>query len=41
VRMVHTAGFEDVRQHGRFNMSFSARRGGVPHVVIHAWGSAG
>ena len=38
LRMVHTAGFEDVRKHGRFDMSFRAQRGGVPHVVIHARG---
>jgi hypothetical protein len=30
-----------VTSHGRFNMSFRARRGGVPHVVIHARGTAG
>jgi tRNA (mo5U34)-methyltransferase len=36
VRMVHTAGFDGVREHGRFNMRFRAQRGGVPHVVIHA-----
>jgi tRNA (mo5U34)-methyltransferase len=41
LRMVHTAGFENVTSHGRFNMSFRARRGGVPHVVIHARGTAG
>lgn len=39
-RMVHTAGFEDVERHGRFNLRFRAGRGGVPHVVIHARGSA-
>ena len=36
VRMVETAGFDDVREHGRFHMRFRAQRGGVPHVVIHA-----
>jgi tRNA (mo5U34)-methyltransferase len=36
--MVHTAGFEDVRRHGRFNMRFRGRRRGVPHVVVHARG---
>ena len=36
LRMVQTAGFDAVREHGRFNMRFRARRGGVPHVVIHA-----
>jgi tRNA (mo5U34)-methyltransferase len=34
--MVRTAGFEDVRNHGKFNMRFRDRRGGVPHVVMHA-----
>jgi tRNA (mo5U34)-methyltransferase len=38
--MVHVAGFEDVRRHGRFNMRFSGSRRGVPHVVIHARGPA-
>ena len=38
-RMVHTAGFEDVSQHGRFNMRFRGRRGGVPHVILHARGA--
>jgi len=38
--MVHTAGFEDVRRHGRFNLRFRDRRGGVPHVVIHGRGTA-
>ncbi len=40
LRMVRTAGFDDVREHGRFNMRFRSQRGGVPHVVIHARGSA-
>lgn len=39
VRMVHTAGFEDVREHGRFKLRFRAQRGGVPHVVLHARGA--
>jgi tRNA (mo5U34)-methyltransferase len=38
--MVRCAGFEDVREHGRFNMRFRGRRKGVPHVVIHARGTA-
>jgi hypothetical protein len=38
--MVHTAGFEDVRRHARFNMRFSGSRRSVPHVVIHARGPA-
>jgi tRNA (mo5U34)-methyltransferase len=40
LRMVHTAGFEDERIHGRFNLTFRSRRGGVPHVVVHARGVA-
>ena len=36
--MVRTAGFENVRRAARFNMGFRAKRGGVPHVVIHARG---
>jgi tRNA (mo5U34)-methyltransferase len=39
ISMVHTAGFEDVGHHGRFNMRFREdRRRGVPHTVIHARG---
>jgi tRNA (mo5U34)-methyltransferase len=39
--MVHTAGFEDVRRHARFQVRFRGkRRGAVPHVVIHARGPA-
>lgn len=34
--MVRAAGFEDVRQHGRFGMRFREGRGSVPHVVVHA-----
>jgi tRNA (mo5U34)-methyltransferase len=34
--MVRCAGFEDVRQHGRFGMRFRDAKGNVPHVVIHA-----
>jgi tRNA (mo5U34)-methyltransferase len=34
--MVRTAGFEDVRRHGRFNMRFRELSGTVPHVVVHA-----
>ena len=41
LRMVHTAGFEDVRRHSRFNLRFRDQRGGVPHVVVHARGGAG
>ena len=37
--MVHAAGFEDVRRHTRLRVPFrGTRRGGVPHVVIHARG---
>jgi tRNA (mo5U34)-methyltransferase len=36
--MVHTAGFDDVRRHARFNMRFRGSRLGVPHVVVHARG---
>lgn len=38
--MVRAAGFESVKRHGRFTMRFRAKRGGVPHVVIHARGPA-
>lgn len=38
--MVRCAGFEDVRKHCTFNMRFRAQKGGVPHVVIHARGTA-
>jgi len=38
--MVRTAGFEDVRRLGRYNMRFRDQRGAVPHVVIHARGPA-
>ena len=38
-RMLWTAGFEDVREHGRFTMR-SPRGFGVRHVVLHADGPA-
>jgi tRNA (mo5U34)-methyltransferase len=38
--MVRCAGFEEVREHGRFRLRFRAQRGAVPHVVIHARGPA-
>jgi tRNA (mo5U34)-methyltransferase len=38
--MVRCAGFEDPRVRSRFNLRFRERRGGVPHVVIHARGPA-
>lgn len=34
--MVRAAGFDNVRENARFTMRFRARRGGVPHVVVHA-----
>ncbi len=34
--MVRCAGFDDVRQHGRFGIRFRERRDQVPHVVVHA-----
>lgn len=39
--MLRCAGFEDVRRHARFLLRFRAQRGGVPHVVMHARGTAG
>jgi tRNA (mo5U34)-methyltransferase len=36
--MVRCAGFEDVQEHGRFQMRFRDQRGAVPHVVLHARG---
>ncbi len=36
--MVRCAGFEDVREHGRFLLRFRGKRKGVPHVVLHARG---
>jgi hypothetical protein len=38
--MVGCAGFEQVEVVRRFNLRFRDQRGGVPHVVIHARGSA-
>jgi tRNA (mo5U34)-methyltransferase len=38
--MVTCAGFADARRHARFQLGFRDRRGGVPHVVVHARGSA-
>lgn len=38
--MVHCAGFEDVRAHGRFKLRFRGERKGVPHLVVHARGGA-
>jgi tRNA (mo5U34)-methyltransferase len=41
-RMVWTAGFEDVREHGTFKVRIRSREGDVtiPHVAIHARGTA-
>ena len=38
--MVRCAGFEEVRQHGRFQMRFRGKRDAVPHMVVHAKGRA-
>jgi tRNA (mo5U34)-methyltransferase len=40
-RMVHTAGFEQVRTLDRFPIRFRGQRRAVPHIVIHARGSGG
>jgi tRNA (mo5U34)-methyltransferase len=40
VEMVRCAGFEDVERHTTFNMRFRDKRKGVPHVVVHARGTA-
>ncbi|MDQ6914764.1 MAG: hypothetical protein M3155_03010, partial [Actinomycetota bacterium] len=40
VAMVRTAGFEEARRHSRFHLRFRAQRGGVPHAVVHARGTA-
>lgn len=37
--MIRTAGFDDVRRHGSFQMMFREIKGAVPHVVIHAKGT--
>ncbi len=42
-KMVWTAGFDDVREHGTFTMSIRGSTGKqrkIPHVVIHARGTA-
>jgi tRNA (mo5U34)-methyltransferase len=36
--MVRCAGFTEAQVHSRFKLRFRERRGGVPHVVIHARG---
>jgi hypothetical protein len=38
--MVRCAGFHEVRRHTTFNMRFRGKRKGVPHVVVHARGTA-
>ena len=40
ISMVRCGGFEEVRRHARFTLRFRAQRGGVPHVVVHARGTA-
>ena len=42
-RMVWTAGFDDVTEHGRFKVTIPSSTGkqvGIPHVVLHAKGRA-
>ncbi|HYI38560.1 MAG TPA: methyltransferase domain-containing protein [Thermoleophilaceae bacterium] len=42
-RMTHTAGFDDVREHGRFRQTIASAGGkelSIPHVVLHAKGRA-
>ncbi len=42
-RMLWTAGFDDVVEHGRFKVSISSSTGKkhvIPHVVLHAKGRA-
>ncbi len=42
-RMVWTAGFDDVREHGRFTQRLQSPDGSatsIPHVVLHAAGRA-
>jgi hypothetical protein len=42
-RMVWTAGFEDVTEHGTFSVTIKSSAGKstrIPHVVIHARGTA-
>lgn len=41
LRMIQTAGFEEVRAVNRFQLRFRAQRGAVPHLVVHARGGAG
>ena len=36
LRMVWTAGFEDVELVSRFRLRFRSQRGSVPHLVVHA-----
>jgi len=43
-RMLWTAGFEDVEEKGRFKVTIDSRTGKshtIPHVVLHARGTAG
>ena len=41
MRMIHTAGFDDVVEHDRFAMRFRGQRRAVPHVVMHAKAAMG
>lgn len=38
--MTQVSGFRDVKVHSRFNLRFTAQRGGVQHAVVHALGPA-
>jgi tRNA (mo5U34)-methyltransferase len=42
MRMIRTAGFDDVRQHGRYTLVLDSAGGRtkIPHVVVHAKGRA-
>jgi hypothetical protein len=42
MRMIRTAGFDDVRQHGRNTLVLDSEGGRtkIPHVVVHATGRA-
>ena len=39
--MVRSAGFEEVREHGRFRLRFREGRKAIPHLVVHARGPRG
>jgi hypothetical protein len=42
MRMIRTAGFDDVRHHGRYTLVLESEGGTtkIPHVVVHAKGRA-